>query len=512
MTTTTYPYFTADGAPYLRVQRIDNGNGSKKMWQERPNGSGWEKGGRGGPHPIYRLRTLDTPGKVIVVEGEKCVHAIVDRWGDKVCVTWLGGTAAVDRTDWSPITNRDVTIIPDDDAPGREAANQIADRLTAQGCAVEMVITDGDTGDDVADWINNNTLDDMLAARFLWEAPEPDKPRSWTDVLVDDRIAVNAGDPIPKPRTPDLAGLFYSGLSNAIGGTPDTGKSFIALRAAAEAHTSGRVVWLDAEDSTEAFSQRCLLLGCTELTRSPDVRRINHEDWADCPDEYLQQCWEWLGAGFGAGLIIIDSGTASGTGDSLDQWRTWAARHLPDKNAGIGVILVAHLVKDPEQRHNQLGGSRGIGGWARGMIVLIDEYDGTGWAPGTDTEPPKPGGYGLTISKNKPGGNRWVKHQRIGTLWGEPHDDGTLTVSVVTGGQALTLADAVAAYVADNPGKKTTEVAEHIPGEKPARNNAIIKAEERGLIIRVPGSKGAKLCYPPGHPATLTDTPQVLQV
>src|SRR5262249_45144797 len=36
----SYVYRTADGRPYLRVQRTE----SKKFWQQRANGSGWEGG------------------------------------------------------------------------------------------------------------------------------------------------------------------------------------------------------------------------------------------------------------------------------------------------------------------------------------------------------------------------------------------------------------------------------------------------------------------------------------
>ena len=340
--------------------------------------------------------------------------------------------------------------------------------------------------------------------------PEPDDltaaeralGQSWRDALPDDRIAVKDGDTIPRPAPPDLFGLFYSGLSNLLAGAPDTGKSYFVLEAVRDAHIAGRVLWLDAEDTAETFSRRCLQLGCPELTTSPDVRRVDHSDWTAAEPEHIEDCFAWLAEGFGPGLIVIDSGTASGAGDSLDQWNAWKQWHLPPQ--GVGSILIEHVVKDPEARHNQAGGSRGKGAHVRGMALLIDEHDGTGWAPGTDTTPPQPGGYGFICSKNKPGGHGWKKRQRIGTLHGTPHNDGTLTLAVQVGTQARSLKDDVANHVAKHPGNTTTEISNMLTGDKKARSAAIIQAETAGLIIRADGPNGSKLCYPPDTP---TSTP-----
>ena len=334
--------------------------------------------------------------------------------------------------------------------------------------------------------------------------PGTTNPEGWPVAIPDDRKAVAAGDTIPLPQPPDLFGLFYSGLTNMITGSPDTGKTYFVLAAARDAHVSGRLLWLDAEDTAETFSRRCLQLSCPELTTSADVRRVNHSDWIAAEPEDLQASFEWLSQGFGPGLIVIDSGTGSGTGDSLDQWTAWMHKHLPDRKTGVGSILIMHPVKNPEDRHGQSGGSRAILGLIRGMALLIDELEGTGWAPATDTTPPQPGGYGFTCSKNKPGGLGWTRNTRIGTLHGDPHNDGKLTLTVQVGSQARTLPDAVARYVAKNPGERTTTVCEHITGDKKARSAAVIKAEKDGLIIRIVGDNGAKLCYPPDHPDTPT--------
>jgi hypothetical protein len=50
----SYIYKTADGKPYLRVQRT----AAKKFWQQHLNGAGWEKGAPKGPRIPYRLPEL----------------------------------------------------------------------------------------------------------------------------------------------------------------------------------------------------------------------------------------------------------------------------------------------------------------------------------------------------------------------------------------------------------------------------------------------------------------------
>lgn len=334
--------------------------------------------------------------------------------------------------------------------------------------------------------------------------PDPDLTAAervlgpWAEALPDDRIPVKAGDPIPRPLAPDLCGAFYSGLSNLIAGAPDTGKSYYALQAASEAATAGRVLWLDSEDSAAAFSARCLQLGCPELTTSPEVRRINHGDWVAAEPEHLELCWQWLDSGFGPGFVVIDSGTAAGSGDSLDQWTTWKRRHLPPQ--GVGVLLIEHPVKDPEQRHGQSAGSRGKLAEIRGMALVIDELDGTAWAPGTDTTPPRPGGFAVVCAKNKPGGNGWARGDRIGVLHGAPQPDGSLVLSLEVGGRTQGLLDAVSRWVAEHPGETTNAVVEALPGRKKDLAKAVRRAEAEGLIVRRAGPNRSLRCYPPDHP------------
>jgi DNA primase len=50
--------------------------------------------------------------------------------GDSVIVTtWPGGSKAVTQTNWTPLEGRRVIIWPDNDQPGRDAAEWVKKRL-----------------------------------------------------------------------------------------------------------------------------------------------------------------------------------------------------------------------------------------------------------------------------------------------------------------------------------------------------------------------------------------------
>ena len=83
---------------------------------------------------LYGLDQLkqrpDAP--VLVVEGEKTCEAARQIFPDHVVVTWNGGCGSVQKSDWSSLKDRDVTIWPDHDKPGLNAAFKIGDLLKDQ--------------------------------------------------------------------------------------------------------------------------------------------------------------------------------------------------------------------------------------------------------------------------------------------------------------------------------------------------------------------------------------------
>jgi putative DNA primase/helicase len=87
------------------------------------------------PRPLYHLDVLaaNPDAGVILVEGEKTADAAQRMLGDSVVVTtWPGGSKAVTQTDWTPLEGRRVIIWPDNDQPGRDAADWVKKRLESK--------------------------------------------------------------------------------------------------------------------------------------------------------------------------------------------------------------------------------------------------------------------------------------------------------------------------------------------------------------------------------------------
>ena len=134
---TAHVYRDAAGAVLYFVWRLDATAERGKSFRSLSWGSldgaapAWHWKHPNPPRPLYGLdRLAARPGApVILVEGEKAADAATEKFPAHVCVTWPGGADAVKNADWSALKERDVIIWPDNDAPGRRAAAEIAKRL-----------------------------------------------------------------------------------------------------------------------------------------------------------------------------------------------------------------------------------------------------------------------------------------------------------------------------------------------------------------------------------------------
>ena len=152
-----WAYHDHTGGILMYDARIDFNDGSKIVVPMHWAGDGWRNGTLSDNRPLYNLHKIPEARSVVIVEGCKTAAAMEQYFPNSTIVTWQGGSNAVQKTDWTPISNKErVIIIPDADMkinqdngqpypweeqPGMKASLQIAKILSDQNCNVYFVNT-----------------------------------------------------------------------------------------------------------------------------------------------------------------------------------------------------------------------------------------------------------------------------------------------------------------------------------------------------------------------------------
>jgi 5S rRNA maturation endonuclease (ribonuclease M5) len=140
-----YNYTDERGELLYQIVRLE----PKDFKQRRPDGNGdwiWKKSPR---QVLYHLPEVLEAAIVFVVEGEKDVETLRS-WGFAATTNAGGANAA-----WLPeytdaLRGREVILLPDADAPGRERVVRIARALI--GVAAKIVVLELDGAMDVTEW------------------------------------------------------------------------------------------------------------------------------------------------------------------------------------------------------------------------------------------------------------------------------------------------------------------------------------------------------------------------
>jgi hypothetical protein len=119
-------YHDDRGEPVGLVVRWDKANG-KDIRPAARHADGWRIGAMPEPRPLYGLPELTNAQRVVVTEGEKAADAA--RSLGFTATTSAGGSQAATKTDWAPLSGKDVWILADNDAPGRVYADTVAGLL-----------------------------------------------------------------------------------------------------------------------------------------------------------------------------------------------------------------------------------------------------------------------------------------------------------------------------------------------------------------------------------------------
>lgn len=176
----------------------------------------WVGQGYGPNRPLYQAHELDKhpSARVLIVEGEKCVHAAAPILTSYAVTTWSGGVAGIRQTDWSTLEGREVYIWPDADDPGRKAAADLSALLHNKAKSVRVINPNGhDAGWDVADAIDSGWDVHQLAEFMKAHVAEPSPPKNEVSE--------------PEEKSPRQAGT--AGFQVATDNSPSIPLSFAAM-------------------------------------------------------------------------------------------------------------------------------------------------------------------------------------------------------------------------------------------------------------------------------------------
>jgi len=118
----------ATGKTDLITGRVDHAGGGKHFEQYMSDGNGgFIAGAPAGPRPLYNRGGIKAADRVVVVEGERKVHALVSLGIQATCSPQ--GALSAHLADWSPQAGKSVIIWPDNDDNGLKYADAVRGEL-----------------------------------------------------------------------------------------------------------------------------------------------------------------------------------------------------------------------------------------------------------------------------------------------------------------------------------------------------------------------------------------------
>lgn len=159
--------------------------GRKAFAQCSPNGQGWLKQRPEGKLPLYNRKRLNEAETVIVVEGEKAVHALYDI--GIVATTSAGGAGKAKESDWSLLNGKRIYLWPDNDPVDPKTLRQagilhmkdVQSILETMNCELFWIEPSGldlPPKGDVVDFLDRNdgeTEDKKLAISLVLDEAQP---------------------------------------------------------------------------------------------------------------------------------------------------------------------------------------------------------------------------------------------------------------------------------------------------------------------------------------------------
>jgi len=219
----------------MLVARIDSPAGKRFSQAHMENG---EVVGSAPPKPwpIYNRTRLAEAKMIIVVEGEKCVHAIHE--AGYTATTSPAGAGKAKLADWTPLSGKTAAVLwPDNDEAGINHMREVAEILKALPSPPQMFWVDpvtigiGPKGD-AADVIEQaGELADERICSILDQAKPMDGAGELGGHLEDIISGLRKAIPFPWPGISALTQALKPGTVTGLCGGPGAAKSLCVMQA-----------------------------------------------------------------------------------------------------------------------------------------------------------------------------------------------------------------------------------------------------------------------------------------
>jgi archaellum biogenesis ATPase FlaH len=211
--------------------------------------------------PLYNIPGILKSDKIILVEGEKCAEALIEK-GITATTAMFGANATLDKTDWTPLKGKHIIIWPDNDEPGNKYAKNAEKKLLELGVASLATLKippnkprSWDAVDCVLEGIN---IEEFILST---NSPYHRKPlridtRAWTNIAPEREWIVK--DWLPVGSVTALygdGGMGKSLLAQQLMTAASTGKSWLGI-AIEQIKTYG--VFCE-DDTEELWRQQCAI-------------------------------------------------------------------------------------------------------------------------------------------------------------------------------------------------------------------------------------------------------------
>ena len=216
-----WDYLDAAGQLLACVYRYDTPDGKQyRPWDARAQAMRMPD-----PRPLYNLPAVMASETVVLVEGEKCADALMQL--GVVATTAMGGAAtAIEKTNWSPLAGKAVTIWPDNDEAGAKYASAVAPTLRKICAQVRQIAIPSDAPKkwDAADAVAEGFDVKGLLGNAVGTSGEKPKHFDLSEWHAVDRFV---GE--PRERQWLVKGVFPMAQAALVAAGGGVGKSFLLL-------------------------------------------------------------------------------------------------------------------------------------------------------------------------------------------------------------------------------------------------------------------------------------------